>query len=84
MSEATNATYVVPEADTPPSVRDYTQCLEVDGQMFYRYRGPHLCRLSVCVCVCVCCAYQACVCVLCPSSVCVPLECVCVIAGEHA
>ena len=37
MSEVTNTSYTVPEPSTPPSFRDYTQCMEVDGQMFYRY-----------------------------------------------
>lgn len=37
MSKAANVSYPVPGPSMRPSLRDYTQCMEVDGQMFYRW-----------------------------------------------
>jgi hypothetical protein len=36
MGEATGRKYPSPRPSEPPTVWDYTQCMEVDSQFFYR------------------------------------------------
>lgn len=36
MGNATRAQYPEPEASSAPHVWDYTQCMEVDGQFFFK------------------------------------------------
>ncbi len=36
MGQGTGVDYPQPVAEWPPSMWDYTECMEVDGQFFYR------------------------------------------------